>query len=473
MDPVMQVAVTCANIEGLDARPMVLSATMDAAPGDVTIQGVDNREAEGLILRLKRALDNCWFAWPQHATTVSLNQMPAVVEEATLGLPLAAALIALVSDNVQNLEGYLFIGGVAESGLVTAPRGLVSVDALCRRRALTLVTGPGELSSSSPWHAHRFITTLASLARPLRAIVDTMAKDRQLVGEALPDFAGFDAAEYELRALVVACAGRHSLAFSGGGAHCATDYVRRIPSILSPLTGGEREIVERVTSAAGESIAYIAAGRRPLRVNAADVSFSQMVGGGCPVVPGEVSLATDGVLFLREVNDFNGAVLQGIRKAYIDKNVRIERAEGTYIFPADFMLVVSTTGDADGKEDVPASLSVLNDLIDMHVRLGCSDHQACRAPSSSRLASVVARARAFRVWRLSRAWEDPNIIETGAIQGLVEETVTAIDDAVGLEPKSAVVRNRIERLARTIADVEESQQVRPDHVFEAVSLVNR
>ena len=467
MDSIMRVAVTCANIEGLDARPLVLSATMDTTPGDVTIEGVDNREAESLVCCLKRALDNCGFAWPQRATTVSLDPTPVVVEEATLGLPLAAALIALVSGNAQNLQGYLFIGGVSESGLVTAPRGLVSVDALCRRRALTLVTGPGELSSSSPWHAHRFVTTLASLARPLRPIVDTMAKDQCLVGEALPDFAGFDAAEYELRALVVACAGRHSLAFSGGGEHCATDYVRRIPSILAPLTGGEREIVERVTSAAGESIACIAAGRRPLRVNDADVSFSQMVGGGHPVIPGEVSLATDGVLFLREVTGFSGAVLQGVRKAYVDKNVRIERTDGTYIFPADFMLVVSTT------EGTSPSFSVLNDLIDMHVRLGCTDHQACQAPSSSRLAALVARARAFRVWRLSRAWEDPNIIETGTIQGLVDEAVHAIDDALGLEPRSAVIRNRIERVARTIADVEESQQVRPDHVVEAVSLVNR
>ena len=218
---------------------------------------------------------------------------------------------------------------------------------------------------------------------------------------------------------------------------------------------------------AGESIACIAAGRRPLRVNDADVSFSQMVGGGHPVIPGEVSLATDGVLFLREVTGFSGAVLQGVRKAYVDKTVRIERTEGTYIFPADFMLVVSTT------EGASPSFSVLNDLIDMHVRLGCTDHQACRAPSSSRLAALVARARAFRVWRLSRAWEDPNIIETGTIQGLVDEAVQAIDDALGLEPRSAVVRNRIERVARTIADVEESQQVRPDHVVEAVSLVNR
>ena len=100
----IRVGVTCASIEGLDARPIMLEATMGTEPGDVTIEDVDSCQAEGLITCVRQAMDNCGFEWPQLATTVRLRPTPDTFEQTCMALPLAAALIALTSDNAQNLE---------------------------------------------------------------------------------------------------------------------------------------------------------------------------------------------------------------------------------------------------------------------------------------------------------------------------------------------------------------------------------
>jgi magnesium chelatase family protein len=218
-----------------------------------------------------------------------------------------------------------------------------------------------------------------------------------------------------------------------------------------------------------------------------------MVGGGRPVRPGEISLAHKGVLFLNELPEFGPSVLQALRQPMEEREVRIVRVDGTYIFPCDFMLVAAANpcpcgylGDPDHHCTCSASRiqtyqsrigGPLMDRIDVLVDVARPDSSRIisgeEGLSSEQMAEQVAVARGFASWRRERSDDKPdrtrNVPELG-LDAQARASLEGVANRLGLGGRNIV---RIARVARTIADLAESEEVKRDHVMEACAYRTR
>jgi magnesium chelatase family protein len=307
------------------------------------------------------------------------------------------------------------------------------------------------------------------------------------------DFADVVDQEVAKRAFVIAAAGEHGLLMVGPPGAGKSMMAKRMPTILAPMDEKEQAEALIIHSVAGQDLAPLLGGARPFRAPHHAVSFGGMVGGGRPVRPGEISLAHKGVLFLDELPEFGPSVLQALRQPMEEREVRIVRVDGTYIFPCDFMLVAAANpcpcgylGDPDHHCTCSASRiqtyqsrigGPLMDRIDVLVDVARPDSSRIisgeEGLSSEQMAEQVAVARGFASWRRERSDDKPdrtrNVPELG-LDAQARASLEGVANRLGLGGRNIV---RIARVARTIADLAESEEVKRDHVMEACAYRTR
>ncbi len=277
---------------------------------------------------------------------------------------------------------------------------------------------------------------------------------------------------------------------------------RRMTGILPELSVEDQQEALCIHSVLGENIDGLLAGHRPFRSPHHSISTAGLIGGGRPVHPGEISLAHGGVLFLDELAEFPTGVLQSLRQPIERGYVRIVRVDGAFTFPSRFQLLAASNPCPCGflgDREVPCRCSAsmveryraklrgpLADRIDMMIDVTRPDPQViiegAEGMSSAELRDYVVRGRAFRAWRESRmddADAEAEDDETRSIDGVV--STFELDDAaekcvLGLSKRTHLTGRgivRLVRIARTIADVAESEQVTQDHVLEAAMYQGR
>lgn len=277
---------------------------------------------------------------------------------------------------------------------------------------------------------------------------------------------------------------------------------RRMTGILPELSVEDQQEALCIHSVLGENIDGLLAGHRPFRSPHHSISTAGLIGGGRPVHPGEISLAHGGVLFLDELAEFPTGVLQTLRQPIERGYVRIVRVDGAFTFPSRFQLLAASNPCPCGflgDREVPCRCSAsmveryraklrgpLADRIDMMIDVTRPDPQViiegAEGMSSAELRDYVVRGRAFRTWRESRmddADAEAEDDETRSIDGVV--STFELDDAaekcvLGLSKRTHLTGRgivRLVRIARTIADVAESEQVTQDHVLEAAMYQGR
>lgn len=281
-----------------------------------------------------------------------------------------------------------------------------------------------------------------------------------------------------------------------------TMLARRMTGILPELSVEDQQKALCIHSVLGENIDGLLAGHRPFRSPHHSISTAGLIGGGRPVHPGEISLAHGGVLFLDELAEFPTGVLQTLRQPIERGYVRIVRVDGAFTFPSRFQLLAASNPCPCGflgDREVPCRCSAamveryrsklrgpLADRIDMMIDVTRPDPQViiegAEGMSSAELRDYVVRGRAFRAWRESRmddADAEAEDDETRSIDGVV--STFELDDAaekcaLGLSKRTHLTGRgivRLVRIARTIADVAESEQVTQDHVLEAAMYQGR